>query len=278
MARMQWSSVLATCGVFGLVAVTSAQRAAPAFTAADQLRVARDVCGAATSGSVKDGINSQPATVNGFLAADGGMFFSDLLSENVVQNGAHKHVSVFGGHVVVDEEISSNQAAQTTVCAAWLEHRGGRWVIAARDAALTDTGFNGRDPDVALVKSGAERHALRITAGAWSAGSSMTFVSLYEPRGTAFGEMLSAATSADDCGGGEPCFRFDGELAFDTASKGDVYDVQLRVRGTYRADRGRLIRIPSAPLVLRLVDGVYTPVNRGGPMRELWTALQAPWQ
>lgn len=278
MARMARISVLAICGVLGIVAVTSAQRTAPPFTPADQLRVAREVCGASVRGTARDGIGTVAETLTGFLAEDKGTFFADLLSETIVQDGVHKHASVFGAHVVIDGEISSNQAAQTTVCAAWLEHRGGRWVPVASEPALTDAGFNGRDPDVELAKIGVDRHALRITSGAWNAGSAISFVSLYEPRGKAFAELLSAATSADDCGGGEPCFRFDGDLVFDTASRTDAYDIQLRVRGTYRGDRGRVVRIPRAPLVLRLIDGVYVPVSRGAGTQALWTALQQPWQ
>jgi hypothetical protein len=258
------------------ITVTIAQASTlPAFSKDARLRVAREVCGAAKAGSAIDDI-STPQTITGFLTANGDTLYVELLSETyeAQPQKAPRHVIVFGGHTVTDEgTIVNDQATQTEVCAALLEFRGSTWTLVARDAALTQTGFNGRDPVVALVPIGTDRRVLQITETLWNSGSSMTRVSLYEADGNAFAERLSVATAADDCGAGEPCFTFDGTLT-PAATAGDL---ELRLTGTYRNDAGKIAKIPAAPLVLRLTNGRYAPVSQIVASQALWKAAQSPW-
>jgi hypothetical protein len=252
----------------------------PVFSKGDQLKVVREVCGAAKAASVVDDI-STPETVHGFITADDGMFYVELLSESYEVRKTVGHAIVFGGHQLTDEnKISSHEAARTTVCATLLEFRGGKWTVSAREASLAETGFNGRDPQVTLMAIGAERRALRIQQGQWHSGSSMTIDSLYEQEAAGIREILSVATEADDCGSGEPCFKWEGTLAASSALApgGERVDLELRLKGTYRNGAGRIVKLPAQPMVLRFVDGAYTPVGRTTAVQALWKILQSPWQ
>lgn len=253
---------------------SAGQPSAPtAFSSNDRLHAAREICGAVKPGSATDTL-STPQKVTGLLTANGAMLFVDLLSETWQGPGPARHVIVFGGHQVVDDgELFSGEAAQTVVYAGMLELRGGAWTIVARAPSLAETGFNGRDPAVSTRTLGAGRRALQIDETLWSGGSSMSRTTLYEPGEQGFEDLLSVATDADDCGAGEPCFRFEGTLA-PAATPGDL---ELRLKGTYRNAAGRIVAIPDAPLGLRLTHGGYAPASRAAAALALWKAVQSPW-
>lgn len=175
--------------------------------------------------------------------------------------------------MVDDGELFSGEAAQTVVCAGMLELRGGAWTMVARAPSLAETGFNGRDPAVATRMLGAGRRVLQIDETLWSGGSSMSRTTLYEPGEQGFEDLLSVAMAADDCGAGEPCFRFEGTLA-PAAAPGDL---ELRLKGTYRNAAGRIVAIPAAPLGVRLTHGGYAPVSRAAAVLALWKVVQSPW-
>jgi hypothetical protein len=50
------------------------------------------------------------------------------------------------------------------------------------------------------------------------------------------------------------------------------------LKGTYRNGAGRIVKLPTQPIVLRFVDGAYTPVGRTAAVQALWKILQSPWQ
>lgn len=264
-------------------ATRAAQAAkAPAFTKADQLRLVRTLCGATRRGTATDDLTAPAETVDGFLTPDGSTLFVELLSTEYVERNVTKRALVFGGHLVVDGTIDSGEASRTDVCAGVLEVRGGKWTPVSRAKSLAETGFNGRNPEVTLQAIGADRHVLQITQGLWNSGSSMTFVTLYEPEGQAFAERLSVATSADDCGSEPPCFRYEGTLAIDPSAAAapgpaGVPDIQLQLKGTYRNEDGKVVKIPAAPLALRLTNGAYAPVSSTTTTLAFWTMVQSPW-
>lgn len=253
----------------------------PAFTASDQLAAVRAVCGAAKRGTATDNISTPAETVSGFVSADGRTLYMELLSASYEVGGVARHAVVFGGHYVEDGTIDSSQGATTEICAAVLERRGGKWTPVMREPSLTETGFNGRNPSVALQTIATDRHVIEITQSLWNSGSAMTVVTLYEPEGTGFKEVLSAATAADDCGAGEKCFRFEGSLAYAPApaprDPAAAKDLHLILTGTYRNEAGRIVKIPAGPLVLRLTNGTYAPVSRTPATQALWKAVQSPW-
>lgn len=282
------ATILTGAGVLTAMGLGAGQaRKTPAFTAADQLKMARTLCGAATRGTAVDDISGSKETVSGFLSADGKTLYVELLSTDYEVHGTLRHALVFGGHYVEDGTIDSSEGAHTEVCAAVLEHRGGAWTPIAHRASLTETGFNGRDPGVALHTIGADRYVLQITQSLWNRGSSMTVVTLYEPESGAtagpnsgtFTELVSAATDADDCGAGERCFTYEGSLVYAAGTDpAAVKDLHLLLKGTYRNEAGRIIKIPAGPLVLRLTkDGTYAPVTATPATQALWTAVQSPW-
>jgi hypothetical protein len=254
-----------------------------AFTAADQLKMARTLCGAAERGTAIDDISGSKDTVSGFLSEDGKTIYVELLSKDYEVGGVARHVIVFGGHFVEDGTIDSSEGAHADICVGVLEHRAAKWTPIAHRGSLTETGFNGRDPAVALQSIGADRHVLEITESLWNRGSGMTVVTLYEPiggpKGGSFNELVSAATSADDCGSGERCFTYEGSLTYAPATDpAAARDLHLLLKGTYRNGAGRIVKIPAGPLVLRLSkDGTYAPVSQTPDTRALWTAIQSPW-
>ena len=107
----------------------------------------------------------------------------------------------------------------------------------------------------------------------------MTIDSLYEQEAAGIREILSVATEADDCGSGEPCFKWEGTLAASSAPApgAERVDLELRLKGTYRNGAGRIVKLPAQPIVLRFVDGAYTPVGRTAAVQPLWKILQSPW-
>jgi hypothetical protein len=244
------------------------------FSKADQLRMARELCGAAKRATAIDDIAGTPETLSGFLTADGAMFYVELLSETYEESRVARHVIAFGGHQMAEDgKIFTGQAGQTVVCAGVLESRGGAWSVKTQDAALTESGFNGRDPHISIEKIGAQRRVLRIDQTEWNAGSSMTHVTLFELDGDGFKELVSVSTDADDCGAGEPCFKWEGSLVPSTAQD----ELELRLKGSYRNDAGRIVKIPAAPLILRLTDGAYAPLSKTAATQALWKAVQSPW-
>jgi hypothetical protein len=269
--RIAAMAIVAAATAAAATAMPSAQPRT--FSKDDQLRMARELCGAVKRGTAIDDI-ATPETLSGFLTADGETFYVELLSETYEEQGVARHVIAFGGHQMVEDgKIFTGQAGQTVVCAGVLESRGGAWSVKTRDAELAESGFNGRDPHISLERIGAQRRVLRIDQTQWNAGSSMTLVTLYEPDGERFKERLSVATAADDCGSGEPCFTWEGTLVPSTGKD----DLELRLKGSYRNDAGRIVKMPPAPLILRLTDGAYAPLSRTAATQALWKAVQSPW-
>jgi len=250
----------------------------PAFSAADQLAAAKALCGDVSRGTVKDDLAGTPETVKGFVSADKHSICVELLSASYAERGVTKHVIVFGDHYVDDEGVlDSGQGQQTTLHAAMFERRGGKWTATLQQAEITQTGFNGRDPGVALKKIGDDRHAFEVGEVLWNAGSSAESVSLYEPRAREFAEILRVATSADDCGQHEKCFKYESTLAYDEASNPKAFDITLALKGTYRNRAGRILAVPAAPLVFRFANGKYAPVLTTAALRAVWEAIQSPW-
>jgi hypothetical protein len=276
-AAMAIVAAAAATAVAPTTAMSLAQSPSPsprAFSKADQLRMARELCGATKRATAIDDIAGTPETLSGFLTADGETFYVELLSETYEETRGVRHVIAFGGHQMAEDgKIFTGQAGQTVVCAGVLESRGGAWSVKTRDAALIESGFNGRDPHITIEKIGAQRRVLRIDQTEWNAGSSMTHVTLFELDGDGFKELVSVATDADDCGAGEPCFKFEGTLAPSITED----QLELRLKGSYRNGAGRIVKIPAAPLILRLTDGVYAPLSRTAATQALWKAVQSPW-
>lgn len=260
-----------------LAAATAALAAAqpPAFSKADQLKAARELCGAAKRATALDDIGRTPEKLSGFMTADDATFYVELLSKSYEDGGVTRHAIAFGGHEMAEEgKIFTHQAAMTVVCAGMLEWRKGAWSVTARDAELIESGFNGRDPNVTLDTIGTPGHTvLRVEQSEWNAGSSLTNVTLYEPSGDGFRELVSVATEADDCGSGDPCFKWEGTLV-PSAEKDEL---ELRLKGSYRNEAGKIVKISAAPVRLGIVDGAYVPLAKTAAVQALWKALQSPW-
>jgi hypothetical protein len=79
------------------------QAQAPAFSKDDQLRMARERCGAAERGTAIGDIGGTPETLSGFLTADGETFYVELLSETYEEQRVGRHVIAFGGHQMAEE-------------------------------------------------------------------------------------------------------------------------------------------------------------------------------
>jgi hypothetical protein len=248
----------------------------PAFSPNDQLAAAKALCGDVSRGTVKDDIAGTPESVKGFVAAGNESICIELLSASYAERGVTKHVIVFGEHYVEDGVLDSSQGAHATLHAGLLEHRGGKWTATLKQTELAETGFNGRDPAVALRKIGADRYAFEVVQQLWNAGSSAASLSLYEPASQEFAEILAVGTSADDCGQNEKCFEYDGTLTYDEASGPSAFDLKLALKGTYRNAAGRVVNVPAAPFVLRFANGKYAPVLTTAAMRAVWEATQSP--
>ena len=273
-------------GLTLLIAVVLLASAAPAaaqepglppFLAAEQLAAAKALCGDVSRGTVKDNISGTAEAVKGFVGADSHSICVELLSASYAEHGVNKHVLVFGEHFVEDGILDSSQGAQTTLHASVLEHRGGTWTPALKQTEVAATGFNGRDPAVALRKIGGDRHAVEVVQSLWNAGSSAESLSLYEPAGDGFARILIVGTGADDCGQHEKCFEYSGTLAYGGASNAKAFDLTLTLKGTYRDRAGRILAVPAAPFVLRFANGTYAPVLTTAAMRAVWEATQHPW-
>jgi hypothetical protein len=260
------------------ISVIAQGPAPPSFSAGDQLAAARTLCGNVSRGTVKDDIAGTPEVVTGFLAADKRSICIELLSASYAERGVSRRVVVFGEHYVDEEGIlDSSQGARATLHVVLLESRGGKWTVALKETELAETGFNGRDPVVALRKIGAERHALEVEQTLWNAGSSAANLALYELGADGFAEILSVNTSADDCGQHDPCFTYEGSVAYPVTSDPNAFDIRLTLKGTYRNGAGRILKMPAAPLVFRFAKGEYAPVLTTTAMREVWKAMQSPW-
>jgi hypothetical protein len=250
----------------------------PAFSAGDQLAAAKALCGNVARGTVKDTIGGDPEIVKGFVGSDHRSICIELLSVSYAERGASRHVVFFGEHYVDEDGVlDSGQGAHATLHAALFEHRGGTWTMVIKQTELAETGFNGRDPAVALRKTGADRHAVEVIQSLWNAGSSATSASLYEPAGQEFAEILDVSPSANDCGQHDKCFEYDGTIAYDEASDPKAFDITLTLKGTYRNANGRIVKVPAAPLVFRFANGKYAPVIKDAATRALWEGIQSPW-
>ena len=249
----------------------------PLFSANDQLAAAKALCGDVTRGTVKDDLAGTPEVVKGFVGADKQSICIELLSASYTERGVTKHVIVFGEHYVEDGVLDSGQGAHATLHAGMLERRGNRWTMTLEHTELAETGFNGRDPGVALKKIGEDRHAIEVGQTLWNAGSSASSVSLYEPTAREFAEILNVTTDADDCGQHEKCFTYESTLAYDEASNPKGFDIKVTLKGTYRNAVGRIVNVPTAPLVFRFANGQYAPVLTTAAMRDVWKAMQSPW-
>jgi len=174
--------------------------------------------------------------------------------------------------------MDDGEAAQAEIFAGVMEFSNGKWQMTSKGAPLTSTGFNGRDPAVALRKIGGDRHALELRSNLWNEGRSVSVVDLYDLRGAAPAELLHAVTDADDCGRSDSCFAFEGAFKIDPKPGAATYDAKLELKGSYRKATGRVGPVPTnAPIVFRLVNGAYTPVLTTPARRALWEALQFPW-
>lgn len=250
----------------------------PTFSANDQLAAAKALCGDVSRGTVKDNIGLTPEDIKGFVAANKHSICVELLSASYAERGVTKHVIVFGEHYVDDEGVlDSGQGERATLHAAMFEHRSGKWTTMLKQTELAQTGFNGRDPAVALKKIGEDRHAFEIVELLWNAGSAGAGLSLYEPVAGAFAEILNISTSADDCGQHERCFKYESTLTYDEASNPNAFDLKLTLKGTYRNRAGRILTVPSAPFVFRFANGKYAPVLTTAARRAVWEATQSPW-
>ena len=253
------------------------QGAGPSFSATHELTAVRELCGAADRGSAEDSLSGTPETVTGFLTKEGTTLYVPLLSASYSEASAARHMVVFAGHYVEDGQIDSSEGAHASLCAGVLEWRGGTWVLVTRAPELTETGFNGRDPDVKLLQLGERRYGLQVTESLWNHGSAMTAASLYEPVAASFKAVFSAPTSADDCGAGKPCFEFEGTLETDPRSDAGAYDLRLSLKGTYRNAAGRVVRIPPQPLIFSASNGTYSLRDGAPALRAVWQAVQQPW-
>jgi hypothetical protein len=158
-----------------------------------------------------------------------------------------------------------------------LEFQSGRWRMTSKSSPLTETGFNGRDPVVALRKIGDDRHALELRSDLWSGGSSQSVLALYDLGGAVPTELLRVVTAADDCALSDSCAAFDGTFTIDVQPGAPAYGARLILSGTYRNAAGGISTIPgSTPLVFTLRNTRYTPALTTPAQRALWEAVQSP--
>ncbi len=251
---------------------------APVFSDKDRVAVIAALCDEVTAGSAADPIGGTPERVSGFLSPDRATLYVELLSTTYEEGGVSRHLLVLGGHAVEDGEIASSETATTEVHVGVLDFQGGRWILRARGAPLTETGFNGRDPQVELRRIGDDRHGLEVRSALWNRGSGQSMVSVYDLGATQPAELLHVATDADDCGWEEKCFRFEGTLAYQVKPGTALYDVRLDLKGTYRNAAGRVVPIPrGAPIVFRFSRDSYEPVLASATRRAFWEAVKSPW-
>jgi hypothetical protein len=251
--------------------------ALPVFSLADQTAAVNAVCGPVERSTAIDDIVRPADTVTGFLSADKSTFWMELLSVTYLESGTPRHMVVFGGHGFENDTIDTGEATQTRVAAGLLEYRRDGWRLVARDPALAETGFNGRNPHVALQDVGENRHVIEVGEGLWDRGSGLSMATLYEPVGSGFRQLLRVAESADDCGTKDPCFTFKGMLVYDPKSNPAGFDLRLLLKGTYRNANGKVVRVPAEPLVFKWANGAYAPVLRNAGLRGLWEAVKSPW-
>jgi hypothetical protein len=261
-----------------LVATTGAQ-SPPAFTERDRTAAITELCGRVAAGTAKDDSTRPSKTVKGFLTPDKSTIYVELLAAAFVQGGRSKHLIVLGGHGVHDGVIDEIGPARVEIFVGVLEFQSGRWRMASKGSPLTETGFNGRDPVVALRKISGSRHVLDVRSGLWSEGSSQSVLDLYDLGGAvpAPAKLLHVVTAADDCGLSDSCFAFEGTFAIDAKPGAAAYDARLLLNGTYRNADGGISTIPAnAPFVFTLKNGRYTPVLSTPARRALWDAVQSP--
>jgi hypothetical protein len=126
-----------------------------------------------------------------------------------------------------------------------------------------------------LRKIGADRHALQLQSGAWSVGTSLSVVDLYDLGGSTPAALLHVVTDGDDCGLSESCFQFDGTFAIVAKPGAAAYGATLNLKGTYRNAAGGINPIPAnAPFIFALTNKAYTPVLSTPARRALWEAVQ----
>ena len=261
-----------------LVATTRAQ-SPPAFTELDRTAAITALCGRVAAGTAKDELAGTPATIKGFMTPDKSTICVELLAATFRQGGRSKHLIVLGGHRVKDAVIDDSQAAQTKIFVGVLSFQSGRWTMTSKGAPLTETGFNGRDPVVALRKIGDDRHALELRSGAWGGGTSLSFLDLYNLGGSEPVKLLHVVTDGDDCGLSDSCFQFTGTFTINAKPGAPAYDARLDLRGTYRDGEGRITRIlpENVPFVLTLTNRTYAPMLSTPARRALWEAVQSSW-
>ena len=261
------------------LAIPIGAQAPPAFTERDRIAAISALSGGVTAGTARDEIGSTPKTVTGFLTPDKSTIYVQLLATTFRQGGRSQHLIVLAGHSVDAGVMDYRQAAQAEIFVGVSEFRNGRWQMTSKGAPLATTGFNGRNPVVALRKIGGDRHALELQSNLWSEGSSLSIVNLYDLRGAEPAELLRVVTDADDCGLSDSCFSFQGAFRIDPKPGALTYDARLELTGTYRSAAGGFGGIPAnAPFVLKLVNGTYTPVLTTPARRALWQAVQSPWE
>lgn len=250
----------------------------PSFTAADQLSAARDLRGAVGPGTAARQLGAgETETVSGFLDEEGTTLYEVLLSASFEAHGVPRHAFVLGGHFLEDGRIDDSHGQTTTLAAAVLEFRNRRWTPVARDPEITQEGQNGYAPGVSLRRIGEARHAIEVSSGFVGQGYAFSGISLFAAGGASFQKVLSVALQANDCGMDERnCFTYEGTLEADPTSGPETYDLRLTLKGTYRNEADKIVRIPAAPLVLRLKDGSYQPVLQTAAVRALWEAVTHP--
>lgn len=250
----------------------------PTFSRADEARIVGELCGAVQPGSATtDGLTGKAETVAGYLNPAGLFLYEVILSVSYREGPAVRHLLVLGGHAIEDGEIRGVQAQNTEIDAGLAEWRGGKWVLAAKAPELTTVGQYGHNPAVVLHEIGASRHAFEVSEGYFNQGAVLEHLSLYEPTAAGIQEVLSLNLVADDCvDERKNCFKYEGKLEYPPKSAAATYDLKLTLSGTYRSSKGAVVRVPAAPLVLRLQDDGYAPV--GASRADLWRAVtSSPW-
>jgi hypothetical protein len=261
-----------------ILVVQAGAQTPPAFTERDRVAAIAALSGNVTAGTARDEFGGTSKTIQGFVTQDRSTIYVQLLAAAFRQSGRSQHLIVLGGHSLDSGVIANSEAAQARIYAGVLELRNGRWQMTSKGTPLTTTGFNGRNPEVALRKIGGDRHALELRSHLWSEGRSVSVVDLYDLRDAAPATLLHAVTDADDCARNESCFAFEGAFRIDAKAGAPAYHSTLELKGTYRNAEGRITPLPAnASFVFRLVNGAYTPVLSTPARRALWEAVQFPW-
>ena len=248
------------------------------FSADDEFSTVSAICGNVTQGTAIRGISGTDETVNGYISENGYTFYEVLLSSSFLEHGALRHMIVIGGHYLEDGKIRDTEAERTEVSFGLLEFQRKEWKIIAKAPDFIETGFNGNNPGSALREIGESRHGIELTQDQWFQGSSLTIVSLYEPVRSNFKELFSVMVAADDCALKKGCFKYEGKLVYLSDSNRSPKDVALHLKGTYRNTAGRVVPVPSSPIVLSFKEGFYGPLDASAAGASLWRAVtQSPW-